>query len=313
MSPELQKGFAQAKAVTRRHSKSFYFSSHALFGARRRAAFALYAFCRHLDDMVDGDAAMASSTQSLAQRLAQARSVVASLYQDNVKVVHGPFDAYEFAAFRDTVQRFQIPQAPFDALIDGMEMDLSVFRYDNFAQLDLYCERVAGVVGAMMTPILGYRDAAAMPYASDLGRAMQLTNILRDVAEDWTRGRVYLPQDELRHFGVSEEDLARGRVTPQFIELMRFQIARARALYQRAELGIAMLNGFGARPLVRVMSRVYGGILGAIEARRYDVFSGRAFVSTLAKVQLSVGAVLFPSRTLAALPSPQAPPSLEVG
>ncbi len=316
MNASLKSGYARAKGATRHHSKSFYFSSLALFGERRRGAFALYAFCRHLDDMVDGDAAAVSAPASVAQRLAQARRAVASLYHVSgaVNPTDVPFHPDEFAAFRDTVQRYRIPQAPFDALIDGMEMDLSIVRYANFAQLDLYCERVAGVVGAMMTPILGYADPAAMPYASDLGRAMQLTNILRDVAEDFGRGRIYLPQDELHEFGVTEDQLAAGRVTPQFVKLMRFQIERARQLYQRADRGIVMLNGFGAQSLVRIMSRVYGGILRAIEAQGYDVFSRRAYLSLWQKVRVSATALLFPAKPVAALMSgePTAQPSVEV-
>ncbi len=283
MNALLKEGYARAKVSTRHHAKSFYFSSFALWGERRRAAFALYSFCRHLDDLVDGDNVTGNVNSPVPDRLAAARRAVASLYgtnpSDTASGGEFSFHPAEFAAFRHTVQQYAIPRAPFDALIDGMEMDLTKNRYANFAELDVYCERVAGVVGAMMTPVLGYTSPEAMPYASDLGRAMQLTNILRDVGEDAARGRIYLPQDELASFSVSESDILSSKVTPQFVAFMRFQVARARSLYCRADTGIAMLKGFGAQTLVRVMSRVYGGILGAVERQNFDVFSKRAHLT----------------------------------
>jgi phytoene synthase len=130
----------------------------------------------------------------------------------------------------------------------------------------------------MMTPVLGHRDERCLPYAADLGVAMQLTNILRDVKEDLSRGRVYLPADELAAFGLDEAALARGQVTPEWVRFMRFQVERARAYYARAQLGVPDLQGFGSQRVVRLMGAVYGDILRVIEARGYDVFSQRARV-----------------------------------
>jgi phytoene synthase len=165
-----------------------------------------------------------------------------------------------------------------------MEMDLDVTRYADFAELDRYCYRVAGVVGLMMTHVFGYRSDRCLPNALALGTAMQLTNILRDIAEDYRMGRVYLPQDELWRFGVEESDLARGRVDDLFRALMRFQIERARRYYEESEAGIPWLIGDSSRLTVRVMGRLYGGILGAIERLDYDVFRARARVSTPRKL-----------------------------
>lgn len=287
-------GYAQAKALTRRHAKSFFFSSVALWGGRRRSAFALYAFCRRLDDLVDGDNAGDGSLPSrLPERLALARAAVAALYGREAAGVFRelPWAESEFAAFRDTVARYRIPEAPFQELINGMEMDLVKSRYASFGELSLYCHRVAGVVGLMMAPVLGYRDERCLPYAADLGTAMQLTNILRDVAEDFARGRVYLPADELASFGVSEADLSRGQVTDAWRALMRFQVQRARRLYGRAALGVPDLTGFGSQAVVRLMGAVYGGLLDVIEARGFDVFTSRAQVPFRRKLGLALTAL----------------------
>ncbi|MBL8919364.1 MAG: phytoene/squalene synthase family protein [Myxococcaceae bacterium] len=310
-------GYARAKALTRRHSKSFFFSSIALFGARRRGAFALYAFCRRLDDLVDGDNAGDGSVvapdepvSALAQRLGDARSLVSSLYRPDVQgpALALPWHEAELAAFRDTVARFHIPERPLQELIAGMEMDLTKQRYATFEELRLYCYRVAGVVGELMTPVLGYVDERCLPYAVDLGVAMQLTNILRDVKEDLERGRVYLPADELSAFGLSEYALLRaaqgGPLPAQWRPFMQVQVARARALFERALLGVPDLRGFGSQRLVRLMGAVYSGILDVIEARDFDVFSGRASLPTSGKVARAMRVFFTPTpRPVAALPA----------
>jgi phytoene synthase len=301
MTPLVAQGYAQAKAVTRRHAKSFYFSSVTLFGQRRRSAFALYAFCRRLDDLVDGVNAGDGSVPTpaalpsrLSERLALARTSVAALFgRASVGVFRElPWSEAEFAAVGDTVERYRIPEAPFQELIDGMEMDLVKSRYATFEELELSCYRVAGVVGLMMAPVLGYRDEGCLPYAAQLGTAMQLTNILRDVREDWARGRVYLPQDELASFGVSEAVIAHGQADDAWRAFMRFQVERARRLYARAALGVPALTGLGSQAVVRLMAAVYGGILDAIEERDFDAFTRRAQVPFLRKLRLALPALL---------------------
>ena len=187
-------------------------------------------------------------------------------------------------AFRRTVRERSIPRNLFEDLLDGMAMDLDIARYPDFASLDLYCYRVAGVVGLMMTHVFGHRHDRCLPRALALGTAMQLTNILRDVAEDYSLGRVYLPRDELERFGVEESQIAEGRMDDRFRDLIRFQIGRARGYYEESEAGIPDLIGDSARLTVRVMGRVYGGILGAIERQGLDVFRRRARVSTPRKL-----------------------------
>lgn len=302
-------GYERAKALTRFHAKSFFFSSVALFGARRRGAFALYAFCRRLDDLVDGDnqgdgsiAAPVELPAQLSERLSLARAAVSSLYGRETSTVWRslPWHESEVAAFRDTVLRYGIPERPFQELISGMEMDLTKSRYANFAELHQYCYRVAGVVGEMMTPVLGHADDRCLPFAADLGVAMQLTNILRDVKEDLQRGRIYLAADELAAFGIRESQLeawSRGDARPNeaWTRFMQFQIARARAYAQRSLFGIPDLRGFGSQSVVRLMGTIYGGILEAIEAQQFDVFSQRAHVPTSGKVRRALSVLLTPA------------------
>ena len=221
----------------------------------------------------------ASDAEEAARRLDDARRALDLAYSD------GPASG-GIAAFRRTVREREIPRSLFDDLLDGMAMDLSIDRYPDYPALDTYCYRVAGVVGLMMTHVFGYRGATCFPEALALGRAMQLTNILRDVGEDLGRGRIYLPQDELAAFGVSEADLASGRVDEGFRALMRFQIDRARRFYEGSERGVASLLGASSRLTVRVMGRLYGGILDEIEGLDFDVFRNRARVSTARKLRL---------------------------
>jgi phytoene synthase len=303
----IDEGYARARILTRAHSKSFYFASLGLFGARRRSAFALYAFCRRLDDLVDGDndgrGTVRAPAGDVRAQLEQCRQVVAAIYGRAPMPAVLPWNAAELAAFRDTVERARIPELPFQELINGMEMDLAKTRYATFDELALYCHRVAGVVGLMMTPVLGYSDERCLPYAADLGVAMQLTNILRDVKEDLARGRVYLPADELARFGVTEAALAAGTVDERWVAFMKFQLERARGVYERAQLGVPGLSGFGSQRVARLMGLTYGGILNVIEARGYDVFRSRARVGLVGKLALGVQVLLTPNPPMPSLPA----------
>jgi 15-cis-phytoene synthase len=283
----VQEGYRRALALTRAHAKSFHVASFALGGARRRGAVALYAFCRRLDDLVDEPS---GATSDLPMRLGLARALVSAVHAPEPPAdVPAPWHADEIAALRDTVRRFAIPEAPFQELVDGVEMDLTVRRYPTFAALERYCYRVAGTVGLMMTPVLGFADPAALGPAADLGRAMQLTNILRDVAEDLGRDRVYLPQDELRAAGLDDDFLRRGRPDDRFRDFMRAQVARARAYYARSRAGIPYLTSARSRRTVALMAALYGDILRVIEAQDYDVFRARAVVPGRRKMALAAG------------------------
>ena len=221
----------------------------------------------------------ARDREEASARLDQARDALDLAYSSGIAPAG-------LMTFRKTVRERSIPRGLFEDLLDGMAMDLDISRYPDFAALDLYCYRVAGVVGLMMTHVFGHRHDRCLPKALALGTAMQLTNILRDIAEDRSLGRVYLPQDEMRRFGVEESQIAEGRADDRLRGLMRFQIDRARRYYAEAEAGIPDLRGDSARLTVRVMGRVYGAILGAIERQDLDPFRGRARVSLPRKLAL---------------------------
>lgn len=298
---QLRRGYRLSKEVARRCAKSFYFASFLLFGDRRRAAFALYAFCRRLDDLVD-----IGGGGDLPQRLAEARAQIRALFTAPHSLPSLPegAESLERAALADTVHRFAIPEAPFQELISGMEMDLKRARYQSFEELDLYCHRVAGTVGLMLAPVLGCERRGALGPAAALGKAMQLTNILRDVREDLERGRIYLPLDELQAFGLEPGDLTRGVVDERWRAFMRFQIDRARSLYRVAEDGLPALTAFGARRMVRLMASIYGDLLRVIEERDYDVFSERVFVPGRRKVALAWRVLSLPHRPSSTAPMP---------
>ena len=261
-------GARVCRAITREHARTFYFASHGLPRRVRRHAYNVYGFCRWADDGVDH----APDRAEAARRIERARRALRAAYDD------GPAPD-GLLALRRTIRERLIPIEPFEALLDGMAMDLDIHRYDNFHALEIYCYRVAGVVGLLMAHVFGFRHPRCLPHAIALGNAMQLTNILRDVGEDLGRGRVYLPGDELKRFGVDEDQLRDGRVDANFRALMAFQIERARRLYRDSEAGVPDLIGASSRLTVRLMGRLYGGILAEIEALDYDVFRTRARVS----------------------------------
>ena len=248
-------------AIARSHGRSFFLASHCLPPDRRRAIHAIYAYCRIADDIADHSADATSAALALD---AWERQLAAPTHPV----------AVAFAAAR---AQYGVPVAPAQDLITGVRMDLGPCRFATWDELRHYCYHVAGTVGLMVAPILGCEDEAALPYAVDLGIAMQLTNILRDVGEDARRGRLYLPLDELAAFGCDPEAILCGRPSGRFRELLAFQVARARDLYVQARRGIPALSPAG-RLTTLAASEFYATILRAIEERDYDVFGARAYV-----------------------------------
>jgi phytoene synthase len=238
------------------NSRSFYLSSQLLPFEKRMAVRALYAFCRTSDDTVD------RATDDPARALAQ--------WVARVHAPHPPAD--HPCCWHGTIQcdGMPIPQSLVDELLAGIAMDLTFHRYETFEDLWLYCYRVASVVGLLSMHIIGHRDGAA-PYAVKLGVALQLTNILRDVGEDARRGRIYLPQEDLRRFDLTDDDILQGRRDERFRALMRFEIERTHALYDEAWPGIALLDPDG-RMAIAAAAEIYRGILPRIVANDYDVF-----------------------------------------
>jgi phytoene synthase len=232
----------------------------------RRDAYAVYACCRSVDDAVDGAAA-----RSEVVRPEVAGEILGRAFGE------GGAKAGEdwMPAFRHTVERKKIQRRWFEDLAVGVAGDAGPVDLQTWKELDLYCYRVAGTVGLMMMRVFGSEKEEAEPRAVDLGRGMQLTNILRDVAEDARSGRIYLPAEEREEYGVCTKDLLAGRPSGRWAEFMRFQVARAREQYVLAEPGIAMLPPGGGRLSTWLMRELYAGILDPIEASGYDVFSKR--------------------------------------
>jgi phytoene synthase len=196
------------------------------------------------------------------------------------------------AALVDTVQKFDIPIAYFEAFLHSMAMDLTVTEYQTFDDLMEYVYGSAAVIGLQMVYVLGTlegKKSEALPLAENLGVAFQLANFIRDVGEDLDRGRIYLPLQELQSFGVSRSILEQRKVTPQIIEALKFQIARVRELQLKADAGIALLNP-EARPCIEAASELYCGIVDEVEKINYDIFNHRAKTSTLRRAKVALPA-----------------------
>jgi len=265
----LAKAYQETESVIRQHSRTFFTASALLPAEERCAARALYAFCRISDDIVDKEGGDRLCSLEKWKRISLAE------YPSEENLIP--------LAWADTRARYHIPRHYVEQLLDGVALDLTQTRYETFADLAHYCYGVASTVGLMAMHIVGFKSEAAIPYAIKLGVALQLTNILRDVGEDWANGRVYLPQEELTMFGLCEVDIANGLVDDRWREFMKFQIARAHQLYEEALPGIAMLGKSG-QFAIATAAELYRRILVDIEKHDYNVFTRRAFLSTVEKL-----------------------------
>jgi phytoene synthase len=254
---------------------SFYYSFLFLPSDRRRAITALYAFCREVDDVVDEgrDPAVAR------MKLAWWRNEIASVFR-------GEPQHPVARALVPVTRRFNLPLEQFNEIIDGMEMDLTIDRYPDFSTLELYCYRVAGVVGLMAAGIFGFRDDRTLEYAKALGTAFQLTNIVRDVGEDARRNRIYLPLDELARFGVPAEQILQLRDSADLRRLIGFQIERARMFYRRAFDALPAEDRRAQRPGL-VMAAIYLRLLDKIEAGGCKVLDRRASLTPIRKLWIA--------------------------
>ena len=296
MSPgAVQRSYARAEQATAVWARSFYFASRFLPSEKRRAVFALYDYCRHADNLVDlrGERTRAQVTAELAELAELVRRMHAGREPPGER----------WLALADTLRRYPVPLEPLLELLDGVAMDLDEVCYPDFASLHRYCRLVAGGVGLMLGPVLGATSHRFREPGIGLGIAMQLTNVLRDVGEDLDAGRLYLPADELARFGVDRAALERRRATPEFIALMRFQVTRARALFEAADPVVGLFPRDGSRLTVRLLQRTYAGILDGIERLGYDVFRARAYVSGPRKLLILGRAVWSELPRSASLPS----------
>ena len=281
--PALAADYEAARAICRHHARSFYFASHFLPSPKREHAYAVYAFCRLLDDAADEEPSLESVERFVALLDAIYRGTgLQPVMEDTARQGQHGFETRAtnaLRAFAHTVEACAIPQQHFLDVADGCRMDFTISRYATWAELETYCYRVAGVVGLIMCHVFDLHDADARAQAVAMGNAMQLTNILRDVGEDYARGRLYLPGEDLERFGVDEHAIATRRVTDGFERLIRFEIARARSLYLKGSRGLCRIADDGSRLTACVMACVYGGILAAIERQHYDVYRRRARLS----------------------------------
>jgi phytoene synthase len=270
----LQRSYAECRRLNRAFGTTYYWSTFALPRVKQHHVHALYAFCRYADEIVDDPA-----WPDTASRAAALDAFGTRFFAD---LERGASDDLVLKAVVHTVRAFAIDPGCFARFLRSMAMDLTVTSYATFADLEAYMDGSAAVIGEMMLPILEPSDPAALEPARQLGDAFQLTNFLRDVAEDLDRGRVYLPQEDLDRFGA---DPTTRVVGPEWIALMRFEIERTRALYRSADRGLAYLPPSSAR-CIRGARVLYSEILDRIEAAGYDVFTQRVRVPAWRKAQV---------------------------
>jgi 15-cis-phytoene synthase len=274
----LAESYDLCRRVQKAHSRTYYFSTRLFPQEVRPRVHALYAFMRYADEIVDTphDLPLDSQLAVLEDFEEETKAAISG------EEVPNPV----LRAYADTVRTCGIDPATIAAFFESMKMDTRDFRYPTYEDLEVYTYGSAAVVGLMMCRVVGVADGKADPHAGALGVAMQLSNFLRDVGEDWRRGRVYLPLEDLARFEYTERDLASGLVDERFVDLMRFEIGRARKLYEIADEGIAYIPR-GRRFPVVVARELYAAILDRIEAQGYDVFSRRAQVSRPGKVMVA--------------------------
>lgn len=289
----LERGYAECTRLTRTYGTTYYWGALLLPRSSRRHVHAVYALCRLADDIVDAPGATLGDSAPTGAELDDFRGRFAEALAGAPR----PGDDV-LAAVAHTVATCGIEHECFDRFFDAMAMDLDVTRYETFDDLCGYMEGSAAVIGEMMLPVLEPLSPRAIGPARALGLAFQLTNFLRDVGEDLDRGRVYLPQADLRRFGA---DPSLRVVDDAWRALMRFEIERARELYRQAEPGIGLLPPASAR-CVATAHRLYSAILERIEARDYDVFTGRARVPTTHKIATALGSLIHRPR-VAPLPA----------
>ncbi len=274
MSQSVERSYAYCRQVARSRAKNFYYSFVLLRKEQRDAMCAVYAFMRYCDDLSD------DLEGTTAETMGQWRA-------DLERALQGEYGEHAvWPAFHDTVQRFKIPHQYFFDMITGVSSDLSPKPVETFADLYQYCYRVASVVGLTIIHIFGFEDPKALELAEKCGIAFQLTNILRDVREDAELGRMYVPAEDLRRFGVKAQGIA---YTPGFVELMKFEAGRARGYYNEAMPLIGMVER-GSRASLWALIEIYSRLLQRIEEKQYRVLDGRIRLSTLEKVWLVVEA-----------------------
>ncbi len=281
MDRKLAAAYRKVARRTRAAGSNFYYAFLTLPVRKRRSIYAIYAFCREADDIADSPGPLSKKKEGLSELRGRLERAASGSPEDGE------------LAIADTISRFSVDPADLSAVIDGVEMDLEKTRYSTFEELSEYCYRVASAVGLAVLPVLngGPVDRQVRRKGIDLGIGLQLANIVRDVAEDGGRGRIYLPQEDLSRFGVTEEEVLAGKVSDRMRDLLAFEAKRAREWIGRGTTLVSDLPRH-ARPLPLFLGRVYMRILARIEASGYDVFSIRHSLSSGEKVYLLVSSYL---------------------
>lgn len=279
----LKDAYIECRAITRHHAKTFYMATRFLPNQKQRGIFAIYSLCRYIDDLVDEAEDLVSQKEldidGINRKLEGWKQKLQDTYEG--KQHENPI----LMAFSDVLRNYDIPiQLPFE-LMEGVCMDLYKDRYKTFEEVYDYSYKVASIVGLMTSEVFGYSSDDALDYAVDLGIAMQLTNILRDVGEDLRKGRIYLPKEDLDKFGVSEDDLFNYKLDDNFKELMTFQIDRARHFYDQSDLGIPLLSEDSRLP-VYLARYNYSRILDKVEENDFNVFEHRAYLNATEKLSI---------------------------
>jgi len=261
--------YAYCRRVARSRARNFYYSFLLLSRPQREAMCAVYAFMRYCDDLSDEPGATRSAIDRWRAELDEALA--------------GRFSGHPvWPAFHDAVGRFALPPEYFHEMIEGVASDLEPRRFETFEELRRYCYQVASVVGLTAVRIFGFESAEALPLAEKCGIAFQLTNILRDIREDLERDRLYLPAEDLRRYGVTEADLRAGKRNGAFLQLMRFEAARARDCYEESRPLLEMVHP-KSRPSLWALVTIYSRLLERIERKGFDVFTKRVRLSALEK------------------------------
>lgn len=280
MTPELEASYKACQQIARRTAKNFYYSFLSLPKPQRKSMCALYAFLRLTDDLGDSESPVAERKQQITLWRESLRDALAGMYTHEV-----------FPALHHTIETYHIPHEYLYAVLDGMEMDLEETQYKTFADLELYCYRVASVVGLCCIHIWGFDSADALEPARKLGIAFQLTNILRDIHEDRLAGRIYLPEEDLAQFHYTQDDLKQQVDDDRFRDLMGFEIQRAKQLY-RSGIALAEYVSPIGLPCLEVMTRIYSGLLQEIEKHCGSVFHKRIRLSRWRKGYIALQALL---------------------
>jgi phytoene synthase len=302
--PATRASYRLCRRINADHGKTYYLATLLLPPAKRPFVHALYGFARHVDDLVDDMAPDLTPAARAARLHTWGQDFLADLEW-------GATSDPVSRAVLDTIARWRLPSSYFADFLDAMAMDLTVTEYETYADLERYMWGSSAVIGLQMLPILGRASGEVRwdvleEHAIALGEAFQLTNFLRDVGEDLRRGRVYLPQESLREFGVDRERLARGLVDESIRNLLAWEIERARGLYRRAAPGVELVHPT-SRDCLRTAFTLYGEILDEIEERDYDVFSSRAVVGAGRRVSVGMSGLRQAWRARRGEPVPAVP------